>query len=369
MKAIKKKILFFSRESGSANCVIPIYRKIKQQGQYRADLFGKDYALDIYRREKLNYFAIGNDSYEINLDFAAQFLAGKEYGLVVTGAAGTDLTERILWQAAKKIGIKTIAVLDHWLNYRMRFEGAKSTLIFPDAICVMDKRARHEMIRAGFPAKRIEVTGQPYLETVLAQDKKNAAISRAKALKKFNANKKSRVVTFVSQPIREDKLDTGYTQFTILDEVTRAFLEVASKYSSKIFCFLIKIHPRDDASIFSQIVSAIHVPSNMQVVLVRDAPPEWVIAASDLVIGMSSMLLLEAALVKKPYLSVQIGLKDEDPFVLSRMNISKTILFSRELIAALEGFANGKKMHYKEFVVARGSIDKIVKIIDKCLSK
>lgn len=71
--------------------------------------------------------------------------------------------------------------------------------------------------------------------------------------------------------------------------------------------------------------------SGFTITVNNDVDSLELIAVSDLVCGMSSMFLLEAAIAGKQILSIQIGLKRDNPFVLDKTGLSKSVLSPNEL--------------------------------------
>ena len=59
---------------------------------------------------------------------------------VLTGTGWESNFERQAISKAHKLGIKTIAFLDHWVNYRERFE-ENGSIVLPDEIWVGDSEA------------------------------------------------------------------------------------------------------------------------------------------------------------------------------------------------------------------------------------
>lgn len=80
------------------------------------------------------------------------------------------------------------------------------------------------------------------------------------------------------------------------------------------------------------------------------------------------MFLLEAALLNIPILSVQIGLKTEDPFILSRRNFIKTILDKTELFATLQAVVMYQRaMSVTGFLVIQQAAKNVARVIDSLL--
>ena len=95
--------------------------------------------------------------------------------IVVTGTCATDFLERNIWMAARSLRIKSVAVLDSWCFYGLRFSNytfenddsyisSEQFPYLPDQIFVMDEYAKAQMIAEGIDPNLIEIIGQPFLE-------------------------------------------------------------------------------------------------------------------------------------------------------------------------------------------------------------
>jgi hypothetical protein len=100
---------------------------------------------------------------------------------------GSDLEHKAR-AAARAAGLPTVAVLDHWVNYRMRFERCGTSLL-PDEIWVTDGWAA-ELARREFPGMAIKQKRNVYLETAAREV---APLDIA-----------TRDVLFVLEPVRHD---------------------------------------------------------------------------------------------------------------------------------------------------------------------
>ena len=104
----------------------------------------------------------------ITTDEAARLLErlGADFLLAGTSFNGVDLEKRFI-AAARLAGVPSLAVLDFWSSYGLRFADAAGRLAYlPDRIAVMDASARAELIAAGVEAERVVATGQPALEAL-----------------------------------------------------------------------------------------------------------------------------------------------------------------------------------------------------------
>lgn len=93
----------------------------------------------------------------------------------------------------------------------------------------------------------------------------------------------------------------------------------------------------------------------------------------DVVCGMSSMFLLEALICNKDILSIEIGLQRENPFVLDRLGISKSILTEEELFQKLEKLFKNQKFHQQtevsEFDYIKNATDKVISFIEEEMAR
>jgi perosamine synthetase len=86
---------------------------------------------------------------------------------------------------------------------------------------------------------------------------------------------------------------------------------------------------------------------------------------SDLVIGMSSMFLIEAVMMGKPTISVMIGLEGKNPFILSRRKILNTVLTEKELTHVIKLGVFGKLNQKINFPIISSSCERIWKMLEK----
>jgi len=85
---------------------------------------------------------------------------------VLTGTGwGSDLEHRAR-RLARAQGLRSVAIIDHWVNYEARFERSGEILL-PDEIWVVDEHA-HALARSAFPMVPIQVRPNRYLEAQVA---------------------------------------------------------------------------------------------------------------------------------------------------------------------------------------------------------
>jgi hypothetical protein len=343
---MKKKIFMFSRDPGGTNTIIPLVRPLRERG-YEVILFGKDVALNICRQNGLE----ANDITEYVSGFGMaeiqEFIKKINPDCVITGTSIEDFTEKYLWKASEKLNIPSFAILDQWINYGIRFSkyGAYQSDIYRDdkvhpflpmKILVMDDIAKHEAIQDGLEPSRIEITGQPYFETLMQKVDQITQNAIQGIRKQINVVEDDYVITFASEPVSVDyrgNIDGqaywGYTEKTIFEELIKTIENVSNEFKKRI-TIVIKLHPREDKSSYLDEIKN-KVNDSININIVDNVDSCSLIAASDLICGMSSMFLIEAVVIGKPVISITIGLNRENPFVLDRIGVLKSVHCTEEL--------------------------------------
>ena len=307
------KMMFFAHDPGGANAIAPLIDVLKED--HEVLVFAKDSALLKLPCAK---------------ELPANALKQCTPDLLITGTSANDRTERSLWRQARLFGIKSMAILDHWVNYGIRFskyglrdidQFHKDPDIFPNFISVMDDFAKEEMIKDGVPGKIIRVLGNPHFEYLRKQTLK------VKDVRALLANPEKQLVVFLSEPYTED-----YGQGNE-KRVLRDLMDFALGKRIKV---MIKLHPKEKRDKYSEYLDQNIVRSDVSMV--------EVLASSDLIVSMTSMGLIEAWIMGKRILSYQPGERDKDKFILTRRNAVPFINSKVDLYKNLELMTEGKQM-------------------------
>lgn len=367
-----KKIVLFSRDPGGANTIIPLVSKLKSK--YEVLLFGKDVALIKYEQNQLEYRNIIKECKEISIKSMEQFLEKYSPDFVITGTSADDHTEKYLWKAATRLGIPSFAILDQWVNYGIRFskygvsqireyEESKLHEYMPTKILVMDELAKQEMIREGIEEEKVLVTGQPYFDCFIEQ-MDEIGEQTILASKELLGVREEPIIVFVSEPIcktyGENKNYWGYKEETIFRIFHNTLNRITKDFKKRI-TVIIRPHPKEEIDIWNQRVKETPYISYR---IDTKVDGKVVIKMADLICGMSSMFLLEAALYQKKIMSIQIGLSKENPFLLDQNGIIKSILEEKDLQEKLACFFRGEWEDY-HWDIQRGASDKVVEWMEE----
>jgi hypothetical protein len=372
------KILLFARDPGGANTIAPLVSPLMAKG-YTVALFGKDFALAKFKKEQLQATDVMTRLKSITPDSVLHFLKEENPDVVVTGTSADDLAEKYLWKASAELKKPSIAILDQWINYRARFsrsgvaglkDGERLELDFlPDKILVIDELSKKEAIAEGLPASRLVVTGQPYFEAI--RKKKCSPEGLATLRKQLEINREDFVITFASEPITQtynpEKNGSywGYTEQTIFESLFNALAQLVGRIGRPIK-LTVRLHPKEDISTWRSFLTKFK-KNRVVITLNQTSDAQELIAISNLVCGMSSMFLLESYLLEKPTLSIQIGLQRDNPFILDRVGIIKSVLNLNDMERTITAVANGQSLNKSTYKLISNPIERIVKYIERLL--
>jgi hypothetical protein len=289
-----KTILFFTCEPGGAEVLIPVIKEMLKDNDFKIIVLGYGFAADRFKKNKINFKLI--ESIQQN-----DFLLFEQYkpDFIITSATSLpqkDMSEKYLWHNAKQQNIPTIAFLDQWQNYAIRFSGVSEDeymMYQPDFINCINDIGKKVMQKLGFKSDKLIEFGQPYLSTL-----KDKSIEKAHLIEKLKLDDKKEVVLFVSEAIEEHfGTSRGYTQYETIDYLLSNHEFLGNKQ------IVVKLHPKDDINKFNKYQNIILIQNEFSAF--------EMIFISNYIIGMTSIMLIEAYILKKNVLSIQLNSNDD----------------------------------------------------------
>lgn len=202
----------------------------------------------------------------------------------------SDLEFRAIGMA-RRCGIRSVAFLDHWVNYTERFSRDGVTHL-PDALWVGDAYA-HELARRLFPDREVVELHNPYLEDILEQ--MAAMPQRAPSAVGLS-------VLYVCEPVAEharlrhaDANFWGYTEFSAL----RYFLANIAVLGTSVERVILRPHPSEHPDKYLGVAAEFDLPieTGGGKSLLEEV---W---TSDVVAGCESMALVVALAAGKRVIS------------------------------------------------------------------
>lgn len=230
--------------------------------------------------------------------------------LLVGTSENLDSFAFALTESARARGIATFGAVDSAANAAFRFRGQTSRPFAhaPETLLVPDAASRAAFAALGFPAERIIVTGHPRLAEIARQRAKSGEEERRAArARHFPGADHRPVIVFVAElstglgddPFRKTASYTlegtsGSQRRT--DIVAEELLRSVRALESDPWLVL-RLHPKQDVADAAALVGDFDQVSSA-------GPGLDAVAGADLVTGMTSILLAEAAVFGRPVLAI-----------------------------------------------------------------
>ena len=280
-----------ARQAGSAAALAPVVRLLAARSN-DVELLASSTAAAPFEQ-------LGFHTRELpdvaDVDGAVALIADSHGEALLTGTSLSPGVDALFWAAARELRIRSVAVLDNWVNYAERFSYRSRFDSLPDVLAVMDNTAATELAGLGFPADRLVVTGHPHLDAILPLQ----ADERRRARKRVGLALERRVVLFASEAKTEHSGSDpsnpryrGYTELTALEALGAA---IAAECPDVLL--VVRPHPRERVA--PRAIAPID-QLELRTGTVREA-----IAVADVITGMTSAFLLEAARAGVPTLSIR----------------------------------------------------------------
>lgn len=316
-----KKLLISFLQTGGANALLPLLNKWKSD--YNVVITAREPACKNLRRlgfEVHGYPEMGSEAGLRGL--AEKWFVEHSPDLLITDTVNLARTPdgalcRQLWGMAVKYGVPSLGYVDCWWGYKERFQLPEETTppVLPDRIAVVDDLAKDMMRDLGFFEETLIVLGSPRFQMLMNRTKgRNTKLTDSLA-GNLGLSPEHFLVLFVSQPLERcagPLEEWGFTEKTTLSAVLRA-LDAFPKGTKERLALVIIPHPEEDQSSLRQIVE--RFDPDIKILFADLDPTLELVAVSDIVLGMNSILLAEAVILQRPVLSVQLNRKREEMLI------------------------------------------------------
>ncbi len=330
-------ILFFARDPGAASALLPVYEQLEEEKV----LWGKDNARSIFQEagvpfrdfnDEVTNQRLGVNDEEVVRSWLRQTLSGFDCSLVVTGTTGLDdYTDRLLWKIAESSDLPSLVILDQWERYVERITGGFD-FFRPTFVASPDSDITRRLNELGIPKDLAVTVCHPAL-VALFENRKQIELGRESArdwVARYFGCSQSTLILFASQPIQLLKSRGSYYEDVSFDEsdVFELFMEGLEKSQLNDYSVVIKLHPSDeDGSRYRSKCTNI----------LRDEISKFsLLAAGDIVVGASSMLLIEAVVLGKQVVSLNPEKVDGERLITSRLGLNPEVRTSDEMMRALD---------------------------------
>jgi hypothetical protein len=295
--------LLFARDPGAANYIAPVARHLDLRG-WDVHLFAEANAKEVLARADVPH--------QPRPSVAEPTLEELKPSVVV---AGTDQQPASwafeLTAEANASHIPTVGIVDAYMMADARFRGTTNDPLAhaPDHLIVPDAGTARAYSALGFPAEAIHVCGHPHYDEVRTRGESLADRDRQRLRERLLPEQPSTrpVVTFLAEPSPSEgpfrmRRSPAYSLEGWGDRddrtaiVLETYLDGLSSLDSQPATVL-RLHPKNDRMEFSRYEDHLQGIS-------EDDPVLPLLHASDVVVGMTSTALVEAAILGCRTLSI-----------------------------------------------------------------
>lgn len=312
------KVLVVAGDAGGARAVQPVIAKLRER--HTVDCVGYGAARTIWSADRIEMSTVSPA--EVS-----------DYDRVLTATSvGPVQLEPEFIRAARAANRRVVTLLDAWGSYWERFRARSGELALPDAVGVMHEEIRLEMRELGFDEGLLVVTGHPGFDRIT--DERAVVRQNVLAIRRSLGIGDAIYVLYVSQPESPTVTwsELGFDEEQVLEDLAGALSAVIAEQTTSAV-LLVKLHPRQYGSSPRQVVDR---PGIRVRVLGDDRiRPRDAAGAADLVVGISSILLLEACLLGRPVVSYQPGLRRRDDLPTDRWGWSRGVYTKQDLRTSL----------------------------------
>jgi len=276
MSSTTDTVAVVAHDAGGAEILSSFIRRTSMQPLY----FLEGPAIGVFKRKIDN----------INVLLLEQALEHADW--LLTGTSWQSEIELDAITMARKMGKRSVSFLDHWVNYRERFE-RNGILTLPDELWVADEYAK-ALACETFPDLCVRLTDNPYLKDMQEQAKQY--------LPQHTKVGAALDVLYLGQPVREpalrmhnDALFWGYTE----EDALRYFLQSLEILGSPVERINIRLHPSEPAGKYDwvQAETPVYVNCAQEPDLLKQ------IMQADVVAGCASMAMVIALSLGKKVIS------------------------------------------------------------------
>ena len=365
-------ILIYVEDPGAANYVAGLPAALESRG-WRVCLLSDGFAYPYLLQ-------LGIKSEMLHRTASAKELLSKfKPRLVLIGTSANPETFGFdLITEAYGLGIMTIGAVDAFGNADYRFRGRTDNPLAyaPEWLAVPDQWTKGAYTSLEYPSERIAVCGHPHYDYVLEAAERLGRGDR-QALRKvmFPFNQKDApVVIFGAEPLiglnpgkygrmHEYTFKGSGNRVNRTEIVLEEFMGVMRQVKP-IPYLVLRMHPKNTREELASFLGDFHQVSD-------EGASLDLLFAADLVVGMTSMLLQEAAIMGKPTLSIVLRAAEKESLPMVRAGIIPCVSTRDELKGTLPELLRKNSQSFLPGIdqfIKYGSLQRTVAFIEGLLT-
>ena len=365
-------ILIFVEDPGAANYVARLPALLIGKG-LRAKLFAEGHAKDYLFQRGIQFETVNTT------DAASKLLSSEHPQLLVIGTSeNLDTLGLRLSMEARSMGIKSVGVVDALGNAAYRFRGHSDNPLqyAPEWLAVPDGWTQKAYVSLGYPSENIVVCGHPNYDHILDVAAGMAGEGRKAIRKRLfpDVNNELPIVVFaaeISAGIRSRQYYERSDEYTLdgrgksigrTSIVLEEFLD-AMEVTGRQAYMVLRMHPKNTEDELRDYMEEFDYVSHNE-------PPDQLIYAADLVAGMSSILLFEAAIMGTATLSVLPRMIEKESVIGVLAGITPCVTTRDELISILPKLLCGDSCagHFdNRGILVKDSTERVLKLFEELL--
>lgn len=239
-----------------------------------------------------------------------------EPDFLLSGTSEEADEDGLMWGWAQEHQIPNMAFLDSWVNYSMRFKSSESEGsldLLPQYVAAMDDIARTRLVEAGCPEEKILITGSPAFDAWPSLTKEMGEPWRRSILEPGEKV----IISFAMEVLREyfgddpgSETYLGYTEEDALNIAMKTISKLAETLECRTVLAVAPYPGHQEAEEVRMMVDSISAANDlsgkwMRTVVLDHHDRHEMVAGSDVVVGMISILLYESSLANVPVVSIQ----------------------------------------------------------------
>ncbi len=372
-------LVALTHDPGGAEALVPLLSELSSSDHLNVIVYVGGKGRGVLDREGFQVHRVevqGGDCPEWTT-YGQELIRRHGADLVLTGTSFVPGPELGLLRAARILSVPAIAVLDQWTNYHRRFlapgESALDADALPDVVAVMDDFATQEMVSEGFPLDRLRVVGHPGLERFSRWVSSSEGQEEGQDVRSALGLKSCDIlVSFFSQPISDlygtdtGTTSRGYDEQQVFLGLREALAMIVREDKTSVR-LVVKLHPKEFKGKYPK-----EEEDEFSFTMVESSGGDAILAASDLVVGMTSMALIKAFVAGKQVISYQPDLIGPDAMVLGRAGYLETAktpdMFADQIRCAVTGRQTARtENRLSRALTDGGSVGRLMALIQELL--
>lgn len=330
-KNTPKNALIYVEDPGAANFIIGLPDFLKDQLNLDLHLLAGGMAFK-YLKDR------GISCEEYTSQDASAVLEAYDLDAVMVGTSeNPDSLGLALVNEAHKSGVITIGLLDNCANADYRFRGRTNTPLYyaPDWLVLPDIWTKEAYVSLGYPADRAVICGHPHYDLVKRNKEEFSRIKRSTLREVvWGEHARDKKVVIFAAEVSSGLADEQYhysKEYTLHGRgstsrtaiVLEEFLAAVTQIEQKPYLVL-RLHPKNKPEEFSDYLEEFDQIS-------QGGIPLQLVYAADLIVGMTSMLMVEAVIMGRPTLSILPRVIEKEWLPTLRFNLTPYVTTRTDL--------------------------------------